>query len=142
MPTTTLTNEQLQVAYRKMTMIRSFEEKLVELVTAGKLGGFLHLSIGQEAVAAGVCTHLSERDYVATTHRGHGHCIAKGIRVNGMMAERIRHLMVASFEGEIDRFEDFVNERDEASAKRLLCRVGGIGPWVADLSWALRTHDS
>jgi TPP-dependent pyruvate/acetoin dehydrogenase alpha subunit len=87
MPTTTLTNEQLQVAYRKMSMIRSFEEKLVELVTAGKLGGFLHLSIGQEATAAGVCTHLSERDYVATTHRGHGHCIAKGIRVKGMMAE-------------------------------------------------------
>jgi pyruvate dehydrogenase E1 component alpha subunit len=87
MQPTTLTNEQLQVAYRKMFMIRSFEEKLAELVTAGKLGGFLHLSNGQEAVAAGVCAHLSERDYVATTHRGHGHCIAKGVRINGMMAE-------------------------------------------------------
>ncbi|MEE8311471.1 MAG: thiamine pyrophosphate-dependent dehydrogenase E1 component subunit alpha [Candidatus Binatia bacterium] len=87
MTMTTLTSEQLQVTYRKMRMIRAFEEKLSELVTAGKLGGFLHLSVGQEAVAAGVCAHLTERDYVATTHRGHGHCIAKGVRVKGMMAE-------------------------------------------------------
>ncbi len=82
-----LTKEQLLVNYRKMRMIRSFEEKLNELVNSGRLGGFLHLSIGQEAVAAGVCAHLSERDYVSTTHRGHGHCIAKGVRVKGMMAE-------------------------------------------------------
>jgi pyruvate dehydrogenase E1 component alpha subunit len=82
-----LTKEQLLVAYRKMRMIRSFEEKLNELVTAGKLGGFLHLYAGQEAVAAGVCAHLDERDYVSTTHRGHGHCIAKGVRAKGMMAE-------------------------------------------------------
>jgi pyruvate dehydrogenase E1 component alpha subunit len=83
----TLTPERLQVAYRKMRMIRAFEEKLAELVTAGKLGGFLHLSAGQEATAAGVCEHLGDADYVSTTHRGHGHCIAKGIRVKGMMAE-------------------------------------------------------
>jgi len=82
-----LTKEQLLVNYRKMRMIRSFEEKLNELVNGGRLGGFLHLSIGQEATAAGVCAHLSNSDYVATTHRGHGHCIAKGVRVKGMMAE-------------------------------------------------------
>jgi len=82
-----LTKEQLLVTYRKMRMIRSFEEKLNELVTAGKLGGFLHLYAGQEAVAAGVCAHLDERDYVSTTHRGHGHCIAKGVRAKAMMAE-------------------------------------------------------
>ncbi len=82
-----LTKEQLLVTYRKMRMIRSFEEKLSELVTAGKLGGFLHLYAGQEAVAAGVCGRLDERDYVSTTHRGHGHCIAKGVRAKGMMAE-------------------------------------------------------
>jgi pyruvate dehydrogenase E1 component alpha subunit len=82
-----LTKEQLLVTYRKMRMIRSFEEKLAELVTAGKLGGFLHLYAGQEAVAAGVCAHLEERDYVSTTHRGHGHCIAKGVRAKAMMAE-------------------------------------------------------
>ena len=80
MPTTTLTNEQLQVAYRKMSMIRSFEEKLVELVTAGKLGGFLHLSVGQEATAAGVCTHLSERESAllspSNINRERSHCSA------------------------------------------------------------------
>ena len=82
-----LTREQLLVSYRTMRMIRAFEEKLNELVTAGKLGGFLHLYAGQEAVAAGVCRQLDERDYVSTTHRGHGHCIAKGVRANAMMAE-------------------------------------------------------
>jgi pyruvate dehydrogenase E1 component alpha subunit len=82
-----LTKEQLLVSYRVMRMIRSFEEKLSELVTGGKLGGFLHLYAGQEAVAAGVCRQLDERDYVATTHRGHGHCIAKGVRAKAMMAE-------------------------------------------------------
>ena len=79
--------ERLQVIYRKMRMIRSFEEKLNELVTAGKLGGFLHLSVGQEAIAVGVCALLNDLDYVSTTHRGHGHCIAKGVGVKGMMAE-------------------------------------------------------
>jgi pyruvate dehydrogenase E1 component alpha subunit len=74
-------------AYRKMRMIRAFEEKLNELVTAGKMGGFMHLYAGEEAVAVGVCSHLSEVDIVASTHRGHGHCIAKGVDVAGMMAE-------------------------------------------------------
>jgi pyruvate dehydrogenase E1 component alpha subunit len=74
-------------AYRKMRMIRAFEEKLNELVTAGKMGGFMHLYAGEEAVAVGVCSHLSEVDIVASTHRGHGHCIAKGVDVDGMMAE-------------------------------------------------------
>jgi pyruvate dehydrogenase E1 component alpha subunit len=82
-----LSREQLLDAYRSMRMIRSFEERLAELVTAGKLGGFLHLYAGEEAVAAGVCAHLGDRDVVASTHRGHGHCIAKGVDVRGMMAE-------------------------------------------------------
>ncbi len=82
-----VTPEILQVAYRTMRTIRSFEEKLVELVNQGKLGGFLHACIGQEAIAAGVFAHLNERDHVASTHRGHGHCIAKGVDVGGMMAE-------------------------------------------------------
>ncbi len=81
------TREQILVAWRKMRMIRSFEEKLAELVNAGKLGGFLHLYVGEEAVAVGVCSHLGDRDWVASTHRGHGHCIAKGVRVRPMMAE-------------------------------------------------------
>ncbi|UCE85479.1 MAG: thiamine pyrophosphate-dependent dehydrogenase E1 component subunit alpha [Deltaproteobacteria bacterium] len=82
-----LSRERLLDAYRRMRMIRSFEERLAELVTAGRLGGFLHLYAGEEAVAAGVCAHLGERDMVASTHRGHGHCIAKGVDVRGMMAE-------------------------------------------------------
>jgi pyruvate dehydrogenase E1 component alpha subunit len=82
-----LDREALLAAYRKMRTIRSFEEKLNELVTLGKLGGFLHLYVGQEAVAVGVCAGLQDGDTVASTHRGHGHCIAKGVDVAAMMAE-------------------------------------------------------
>ncbi len=81
------TREQLLGTYRTMRTIRDFEEKLSELVMGGDLAGFLHLYAGQEAVAAGVCAHLTDKDVVTTTHRGHGHCIAKGVDVNGMMAE-------------------------------------------------------
>ena len=82
-----LAREALLEAYRKMRMIRAFETKLGELVSAGKMGGFMHLYAGQEAIAVGVCAHLSKIDNVASTHRGHGHCIAKGVDVAGMMAE-------------------------------------------------------
>jgi pyruvate dehydrogenase E1 component alpha subunit len=82
-----LTRAQLLEAYRKMRMIRAFEQKLDALVKLGKLGGFLHLYAGEEAVAVGVCMNLTDRDFVASTHRGHGHCIAKGVDVAGMMAE-------------------------------------------------------
>jgi pyruvate dehydrogenase E1 component alpha subunit len=82
-----LTREMLLDAYRTMRMIRGFEEKLLELVSLGKMAGFMHLYVGQEAVATGVCMHLGGRDTVASTHRGHGHCIAKGVDVAGMMAE-------------------------------------------------------
>lgn len=79
--------EQLLDAYRKMRTIRAFEEKLTELVSAGKMGGFMHLYAGEEAVAVGVCAQLAVGDFVSSTHRGHGHCIAKGVEVAGMMAE-------------------------------------------------------
>jgi pyruvate dehydrogenase E1 component alpha subunit len=82
-----LSREQLLDVYGKMRRIRAFEEKLSDLVTAGKLGGFLHLYAGQEAVATGVCGHLGDGDIVCSNHRGHGHCIAKGVDVRGMMAE-------------------------------------------------------
>lgn len=82
-----LTPDDLRLAYRRMRMIRLFEEKLSELVQAGKLGGFLHLYAGEEAVAVGVCSQLRDTDIVTSTHRGHGHCIAKGVDVKGMMAE-------------------------------------------------------
>ncbi len=82
-----LTRDALLEAYRRMRRIRRFEEKLQELVFAGKLAGFLHLYAGQEAVAVGVCMHLGDADFVASNHRGHGHCIAKGVDVRGMLAE-------------------------------------------------------
>jgi TPP-dependent pyruvate/acetoin dehydrogenase alpha subunit len=82
-----LGGEALLDVYRRMRTIRAFEEKLAELVAAGKLAGFLHLYAGEEAVAVGVCARLGSRDWVASTHRGHGHCIAKGVDPKAMMAE-------------------------------------------------------
>lgn len=73
--------------YRTMMTIRSFELKVAALFAAAKLPGFVHLSLGQEAIAAGVCSILNTTDLITTTHRGHGHCIAKGGEVPGMMAE-------------------------------------------------------
>jgi TPP-dependent pyruvate/acetoin dehydrogenase alpha subunit len=61
-----------------MLRIRRFEERARELYAAGRIPGFIHLSIGQEAVAAGVCAPLRRDDYLLSTHRGHGHLIAKG----------------------------------------------------------------
>ena len=80
-----LTREQLLDSYRQMRTIRAFEERLNDLVMAGKLSGFLHLYAGQEAVAVGVASHLTDSDYFSSTHRGHGHCIAKGVDVKIMM---------------------------------------------------------
>jgi len=82
-----LSTETLMQHYRRMRRIRVFEEKLAELVNAGRLAGFLHLCAGQEAVAVGVCAHLGDHDFIASTHRGHGHSIAKGVDVAAMMAE-------------------------------------------------------
>lgn len=85
--TATAPDELIRRLYRVMALIRHFEEAAGRLLASGELAGFLHLSIGQEAVAAGVCDVLDEDDYITTTHRGHGHCIAKGARIDGMLAE-------------------------------------------------------
>lgn len=82
-----LSNERMIEMYSTMLKIRRFEEKVEELVTTGKIGGFAHLYIGQEAVATGVCAVLKDTDYITSTHRGHGHLIAKGGDINLMMAE-------------------------------------------------------
>ena len=74
-------------AYRKLFLIRAFEEKLEALFAKGKIPGFVHTYIGQEAIAVGVCANLRTDDYVTSTPRGHGHAIAKGIDLNGLMAE-------------------------------------------------------
>jgi pyruvate dehydrogenase E1 component alpha subunit len=79
--------ERLRDVYKVMKRIRIFEEKTSQLFAEGKIPGFIHVSIGQESVAAGVCTQLKETDYVITNHRGHGHMIAKGADIKKMMAE-------------------------------------------------------
>jgi TPP-dependent pyruvate/acetoin dehydrogenase alpha subunit len=85
--TQTLSAAQLLRAYRQMKVIREFEERLHVEIATGEIPGFTHLYAGQEAVAVGVCEHLDDADYIVSTHRGHGHCIAKGCDVEGMMLE-------------------------------------------------------
>jgi TPP-dependent pyruvate/acetoin dehydrogenase alpha subunit len=82
-----LTKKRLHEMYRDMLRIRRFEEKADELFMAGKVKGAVHVSIGQEACSVGVCAALTREDAILTTHRGHGHSIAKGTRLNEMMAE-------------------------------------------------------
>ncbi|HHF0033127.1 TPA: thiamine pyrophosphate-dependent dehydrogenase E1 component subunit alpha [Pseudomonas aeruginosa] len=83
----TLSTDQLLHAYRVMRTIRAFEERLHVEFATGEIPGFVHLYAGEEASAAGVMAHLRDDDCSASTHRGHGHCIAKGVDVHGMMAE-------------------------------------------------------
>src|SRR5919198_960515 len=73
--------------YEQMLTIRLFEEKVNELYTSAKMPGLAHLYIGEEAVAVGVCSALRQDDYITSTHRGHGHCLAKGAAVDRMFAE-------------------------------------------------------
>jgi len=82
-----LSREAMLSAYRSMTRIREFEERLHIENPKGEIPGFLHLYSGQEAVAVGVCEQLDDRDYIISTHRGHGHCIAKGCDIPAMMKE-------------------------------------------------------
>ena len=78
--------EMLQI-YRMMCRIRAFETSVAELFAANRLPGHVHLSTGEEAVAVGVCSTLRKNDYITSTHRGHGHVIAKGAELRRMMAE-------------------------------------------------------
>jgi pyruvate dehydrogenase E1 component alpha subunit len=73
--------------YKKMLEIRRFEEKVYQLFTQNLIPGTMHLYIGEEAIAVGVCATLIPTDYITSTHRGHGHCIAKGASLKKMMAE-------------------------------------------------------
>jgi pyruvate dehydrogenase E1 component alpha subunit len=79
--------ERLKEFLREMLLIRRFEEKVEERFRAGELPGFLHVCIGQEAVAVGVCRALEDGDVIASTHRAHGHTLAKGTHPNEVMAE-------------------------------------------------------
>lgn len=73
--------------YETMRRVRVFDEAVHELFAAGELPGFVHVYVGEEAVAAGVMHALNADDYITSTHRGHGHCVAKGVDMGGMMAE-------------------------------------------------------
>jgi pyruvate dehydrogenase E1 component alpha subunit len=84
---THLSTDQLLHAYTVMRTIRDFEERLHVEFATGEIPGFVHLYAGEEASAAGVMAHLNDEDCIASNHRGHGHCIAKGVDVFGMMAE-------------------------------------------------------
>ena len=83
----TLDEAQLLDVYRKMVTIRRFEEKAAEMYTKGKITGFCHLYAGEEAVAVGAIQALYDKDYVVSTYREHGHCIAKGAEPRAVMAE-------------------------------------------------------
>lgn len=73
--------------YRDMTQIREFELKARDIFRSGRMPGFIHVYVGEEAVAVGICARLRTNDYVASTHRGHGHALAKGIPARSVMAE-------------------------------------------------------
>lgn len=77
----------LRQLYQRMVTIREFDEKVGELFLAGEIPGFVHLYVGEESIAVGVCANLADSDYITSTHRGHGHCIAKGADLDPMMAE-------------------------------------------------------
>lgn len=79
--------EQARWIYKTMNEIRFFEEKVHKIFSDGQIPGFVHLYVGEEAVATGVMSQLTDDDYITSTHRGHGHAIAKGCDLNGMMAE-------------------------------------------------------
>ncbi len=84
---TPIPHDVLLAAYRRMKTIRVFEDRLHEDYKTGSVPGFAHLYAGQEATAVGICSHLTDEDQIASTHRGHGHCIAKGVDVMAMMKE-------------------------------------------------------
>src|SRR5213592_3768035 len=82
-----MNRDQYLTMYAQMYRIRVFEEHVNELYTSGKMPGLAHLYIGEEAIAVGVCEALRPDDYITSTHRGHGHCLAKGANVDLMFAE-------------------------------------------------------
>jgi TPP-dependent pyruvate/acetoin dehydrogenase alpha subunit len=82
-----ISKEKLLLIYNRMLKIRHFENRVKDLFANGELPGFVHLYLGEEAVAAGACAPLNDDDYITSTHRGHGHIIAKGGKMKFMMAE-------------------------------------------------------
>lgn len=83
-------NELVIEMYTKMQRIRKFEETAGAFFSEGKIPGFVHLYIGEEAIAVGACANLRDDDFITSTHRGHGHIVAKGGNLKLMMAEPVR----------------------------------------------------
>src|ERR1700737_4006212 len=86
-PARQLTRDQRVQMFRQMVTIRLFEERVMELYRRTLIPGIAHVSIGQEAVPVGVCSALQPSDFITSTHRGHGHCLAKGAKLTEMFAE-------------------------------------------------------
>ena len=82
-----LNQELLVEMYRSVYKTRRFEQRCIELYREGAIRGYLHLYLGEEAIAAGACAAIGKEGYITSTHRGHGHCIAKGADLKLMMAE-------------------------------------------------------
>jgi pyruvate dehydrogenase E1 component alpha subunit len=82
-----MSREELARAYRRMSAIRQFEERVEKEFALGNIPGFAHVYLGQEASGVGICHDLTDEDWIGSTHRGHGHCLAKGCDIKGMMLE-------------------------------------------------------
>jgi len=122
-------------AYRRMRTIRIFEETVRVEFERGHIPGFVHLYLGQEACAVGVCMNLDEHDYIGSTHRGHGHCIAKGCDVGGMMREIFgRRTGLCGGKGGSMHIADF--ERGMLGANAI---VGGNPPLVLGAALSAKT---
>jgi pyruvate dehydrogenase E1 component alpha subunit len=132
-----LSEETLKDFFREMLLIRRFEEKVEERFRAGELPGFLHVAIGQEAVAVGVCRALEEGDVIASTHRAHGHTLAKGTHPNELMAELYGKLEGCShgYGGSMHLYDV---ERGNMGANAV---VGGGLPAVTGAALAFKLRD-
>jgi acetoin:2,6-dichlorophenolindophenol oxidoreductase subunit alpha len=126
---------ELLEAYRRMRTIRVFEENIKTEFEKGNIPGFVHLYVGQEASAVGVCLNLLNTDYIGSTHRGHGHCIAKGCDVTAMMCEIYgRRSGLCAGKGGSMHIADF--ERGMLGANAI---VGGNPPLVIGAALSAKT---
>ncbi|MFL6038655.1 MAG: thiamine pyrophosphate-dependent dehydrogenase E1 component subunit alpha [Gaiellaceae bacterium] len=132
-----LSKSDLREFFREMLLIRRFEEKVEERFRAGELPGFLHVAIGQEAVAVGVCRALADGDVIASTHRAHGHTLAKGTHPNELMAELYGKLEGCShgYGGSMHLYDI---ERGNLGANAV---VGGGLPAIAGAALAFKFRD-
>jgi acetoin:2,6-dichlorophenolindophenol oxidoreductase subunit alpha len=132
-----LSSEDLRDFFRDMLLIRRFEEKVEERFRAGELPGFLHVAIGQEAVAVGVCRALEDGDVMASTHRAHGHTLARGTHPNELMAELYGKLEGCShgYGGSMHLYDV---ERGNLGANAV---VGGGLPAIVGAALAFQFHE-